>query len=63
MNPRETFIAAAGAALDGYNYSRAKAEEATKPDRKDYWENQAHDCENRARFYLARAREFEEEAA
>jgi hypothetical protein len=60
MNPRNNFIACAEMAMKGHAQSHAEAAKAKTKERRDYWLAQAADDENRARFYLKRAQEFDE---
>ena len=60
MNPKANFIACAELAMKGHAQSNALAAQATTEEHRNYWLAQAKDDEERARFYLRRAQEFEE---
>ena len=63
MTLRETFLEAAGMAMDCHARSMAEATRSNKPERIAYWLNEARDDESRARFYLGRAELYELETA
>lgn len=61
IDPMQNFIACADLATKLALEHWEEAHKAETQDRIDYWTNEARNAERRARFYLMRANEFNEE--